>query len=132
MDQNALGSLCSRARDAKFPLHAKRFANSKHIIRERKAGHNMSQTAQETISPRSITPLPLSQAVLYFGLPALLFRISLYNGTPRKFISIPPVECEGKGEQNSGGYGKADNIRVEWRHSQANEHRCTVIKGDSK
>lgn len=42
----------------------------------------MSQTAQETISTRSITPLPLSQAVLYFGLPALLFRISLYNGTP--------------------------------------------------
>jgi len=30
----------------------------------------------------TLRPLPLWQALLYFGLPALLFRISLYNGTP--------------------------------------------------
>lgn len=29
-----------------------------------------------------IKPMPLWQALFYFGLPALLFRISLYNGTP--------------------------------------------------
>ena len=30
----------------------------------------------------SINPMPVWQALFYFGLPALLFRISLYNGTP--------------------------------------------------
>jgi hypothetical protein len=29
-----------------------------------------------------VKPMPLWQAVLYFGLPALLFRVSLYRGTP--------------------------------------------------
>lgn len=29
-----------------------------------------------------IQPMPLWQAVLYFGLPAVLFRLSLYNGLP--------------------------------------------------
>lgn len=33
-------------------------------------------------STAKIRPMPLWQAVLYFGLPALLFRISLYRGTP--------------------------------------------------
>ena len=30
----------------------------------------------------SIKPMPFWKALLYFGLPALLFRISIYNGTP--------------------------------------------------
>ena len=32
--------------------------------------------------PTGINLMPLWQALLYFGLPALLFRISIYNGTP--------------------------------------------------
>lgn len=32
--------------------------------------------------PISLHPMPLWQSLLYFGLPALLFRLSIYNGTP--------------------------------------------------
>src|SRR5574341_897095 len=38
-----------------------------------------NMTNQSTVS---VKPMPLWQALLYFGLPALLFRISIYNGTP--------------------------------------------------
>jgi membrane protease YdiL (CAAX protease family) len=38
-------------------------------------------TQSKSLSVR-INPMPLWQALLYFGLPALLFRISIYEGTP--------------------------------------------------
>src|SRR5512143_83484 len=40
------------------------------------------QNAQAKSLPISIHSMPLWQALLYFGLPALLFRLSIYNGTP--------------------------------------------------
>ena len=42
----------------------------------------------------SIKPMPLWQALLYFGLPALLFRISIYNGTPVLIrLGLTPFEA---------------------------------------
>ncbi len=42
----------------------------------------MTQSAVgKTVSAR-VSPMPLWQALLYFGLPALLFRLSLYGGIP--------------------------------------------------
>lgn len=42
----------------------------------------------------SIKPMPFWQALLYFGLPAILFRISLYNGTPLLIQSgLTPFEA---------------------------------------
>ncbi len=41
--------------------------------------------------PARLLPMPLWQAVLYFGLPALLFRLSIYNGTPALIaLGMPP------------------------------------------
>ncbi len=40
------------------------------------------QDAKVKSLPTGIHPMPLWQSVLYFGLPALLFRLSIYNGTP--------------------------------------------------
>ncbi len=40
------------------------------------------QDAKAKSLPTGIQPMPLWLAVLYFGLPALLFRVSIYNGTP--------------------------------------------------
>jgi membrane protease YdiL (CAAX protease family) len=42
----------------------------------------------------SIEPMPFLQALLYFGLPAVLFRISLYNGTPGLIrLGLTPFEA---------------------------------------
>jgi membrane protease YdiL (CAAX protease family) len=38
--------------------------------------------------------MPIWQALLYFGLPALLFRLFLYNGTPALIgLGLPPFEA---------------------------------------
>lgn len=42
----------------------------------------ITQQARSKSLPINIDPMPLWQALLYFGLPALLFRISIYTGTP--------------------------------------------------
>ena len=46
----------------------------------------MAVTTMQNVSskrlPATSNPMPLWQALLYFGLPALLFRVSLYAGTP--------------------------------------------------
>lgn len=42
---------------------------------------NTAKTMQSKDSTVTINPMPLWKALLYFGLPALLFRISLYSGT---------------------------------------------------
>jgi membrane protease YdiL (CAAX protease family) len=41
-----------------------------------------TQNAQRKSPSLNISPMPLWQALLYFGLPALLFRICLYSGIP--------------------------------------------------
>ncbi len=42
----------------------------------------------------SIKPMPFWQALLYFGLPALLFRLSLYNGIPALIhLGLTPVKA---------------------------------------
>ena len=42
----------------------------------------------------TIDPLPLRQALLYFGIPALLFRLSLYTGTPALIrLGLPPFQA---------------------------------------
>lgn len=42
----------------------------------------------------SIKPMPLGKAILFFGLPALLFRISLYNGIPVLIdLGLTPFEA---------------------------------------
>jgi hypothetical protein len=39
-------------------------------------------------------PLPLRQALLYFGLPALLFRLSIYTATPTLIrLGLPPFQA---------------------------------------
>ena len=44
--------------------------------------------------PGEIKPMNFWKAVLYFGLPALLFRISLYNGTPALIrLGLSPFEA---------------------------------------
>jgi hypothetical protein len=43
---------------------------------------NTTEAIQSKSSVATINPMPLWEALLYFGLPALLFRISLYSGTP--------------------------------------------------
>jgi len=40
------------------------------------------QSARAAQRASTLRPLPLWQALLYFGLPALLFRVSLYTATP--------------------------------------------------
>lgn len=48
-------------------------------------------TYQSTIS---VKPMPFWQALLYFGFPALLFRISLYKGTPGLIrLGLTPFEA---------------------------------------
>ncbi|TFH37930.1 MAG: hypothetical protein E4G99_00940 [Anaerolineales bacterium] len=42
----------------------------------------MSVSTQSKTLTTTINPMSFWKALLYFGLPALLFRISLYNGTP--------------------------------------------------
>jgi hypothetical protein len=40
----------------------------------------------------SIKPMPFWKALLYFGLPALLFRFSIYNVTPALIrLGLTPV-----------------------------------------
>lgn len=43
---------------------------------------SITETVRSGRSTAVINPMPLWKALLYFGLPALLFRIFLYNGTP--------------------------------------------------
>ncbi len=53
-----------------------------------------TQNAASKILTATINPMPLWQALLYFGLPALLFRISLYNGTPALIrLGLPPFDA---------------------------------------
>ncbi len=42
----------------------------------------VAQSPESAIPSPKVQPMPLWQALLYFGLPALLFRICLYNGLP--------------------------------------------------
>lgn len=52
----------------------------------------MNSTANQITD--SIKPMPLWQAVFYFGLPALLFRLSIYNGTPALIrLGLTPFEA---------------------------------------
>jgi membrane protease YdiL (CAAX protease family) len=52
------------------------------------------QDAQQQGTSINIRPMPLWQALLYFGLPALLFRASIYNGTPALMrLGLPPFEA---------------------------------------
>ena len=52
------------------------------------------QSAQLKSLPIKINPLPLWQALLYFGLPALLFRIFLYQGIPTFVrLGLTPFEA---------------------------------------
>src|SRR5512143_426318 len=44
--------------------------------------HTAAQSAQSKRLPAQVRPMPFWLAILYFGLPALLFRISIYYGTP--------------------------------------------------
>jgi membrane protease YdiL (CAAX protease family) len=54
----------------------------------------MSEATQSKISTATIKPMSLWKALLYFGLPALLFRISLYNGLPALIrLGMPPFEA---------------------------------------
>lgn len=44
--------------------------------------------------PRHLSPMPLWQALLYFGLPAVLFRVCLYYGTPALIrLGLPPFHA---------------------------------------
>ncbi len=52
------------------------------------------QDARAKSLPTDIHPMPLWQALLYFGLPALLFRLSIYNGTPVLIaLGLSPFEA---------------------------------------
>ncbi len=42
----------------------------------------ITQNARAKRLAIDIEPMPVWQALLYFGLPVLLFRISIYSGTP--------------------------------------------------
>jgi hypothetical protein len=60
---------------------------------ERLAG-DPGMHARSKGSPGRLLPMPLWQAILYFGLPGLLFRLSLYNGTPALIgLELPPFEA---------------------------------------
>jgi hypothetical protein len=53
-----------------------------------------TQNPESKSSTVHIDPMPIWQALLYFGLPALLFRISLYNGTSALIrLGLPPFEA---------------------------------------
>lgn len=57
-----------------------------------------SETTTQNAHPKSLSvdidPMPLWQALLYFGLPALLFRVSIYNGTPALIhLGLTPFEA---------------------------------------
>jgi membrane protease YdiL (CAAX protease family) len=53
-----------------------------------------TQTAMSKSVPAKINPMPLWQALVYFGLPAILFRISLYSGTPAlMWLGLPAFEA---------------------------------------
>jgi hypothetical protein len=55
---------------------------------------NITETTQSKSSTATINPMSLWKALLYFGLPALLFRISLYNGTPTLIrLGMHPFEA---------------------------------------
>ena len=52
------------------------------------------QNSQRKSLPINIDPMPLWQALLYFGLPALLFRIFLYMGIPTfSRMGLTPFEA---------------------------------------
>ena len=56
---------------------------------------DLSRKGQTAASlPSKVRPLPLWQALLYFGLPALLFRISIYQGAPLLLhLGLAPFEA---------------------------------------
>jgi len=57
-------------------------------------GNTMTKNVQSKSLSITINPMPLWQALLYFGLPALLFRISLYNGIPALIrLGMNPFEA---------------------------------------
>src|SRR5512135_2146360 len=52
------------------------------------------QNAQQGSPAAHPNPMPLWQAILYFGLPALLFRICLYSGIPALIqLGVTPFEA---------------------------------------
>jgi len=52
------------------------------------------QPARAEQRASTVRPLPLWQALLYFGLPALLFRIALYTGIPALIrLGLPPFQA---------------------------------------
>jgi len=52
-----------------------------------------AQPAQPMSSASEVKPMPFGQAILYFGLPALLFRFFLYNGIPAlTSLGLSPFE----------------------------------------
>ena len=54
----------------------------------------MSEARQSKVSTATIHPMSIWIALLYFGLPALLFRISLYNGLPALIrLGLPPFDA---------------------------------------
>ena len=54
----------------------------------------MTQNAQRKSLSVNVSRMPLWQAVLYFGLPALLFRICLYSGIPALIrMRLSPFEA---------------------------------------
>ena len=51
-------------------------------------------TSLTEVSSLRIKSMPFWQALLYFGLPALLFRLSLYRGIPALIhLGLPPFEA---------------------------------------
>lgn len=54
----------------------------------------MNESTQSKKSTAQIEPMSFWKALLYFGLPALLFRIFLYNGTPMLIgLGMKPFEA---------------------------------------
>ena len=54
----------------------------------------MNESTQSKNSTAQIEPMSFWKALLYFGLPALLFRIFLYNGTPMLIgLGMKPFEA---------------------------------------
>jgi membrane protease YdiL (CAAX protease family) len=55
---------------------------------------NTTEATQPRTSTATIKPMSLWKALLYFGLPALLFRLSLYNGTQALVrLGVRPFEA---------------------------------------
>ena len=55
---------------------------------------HISKNFQSQGSSIDVKPMPFWQSLLYFGLPALLFRIFLYNGMPALIrLGISPFQA---------------------------------------